>query len=945
MPTPQQMKERREKFLKTLPDKIHALANTDAPIPFLNDPIKLASLYIHLKRNISPDSDMEAEEKQEKFNYWVKYIGEGKSSVYKELMSHPEEYRSDMAIDYAEDDRKLQQDYAFHKANMPTTKSEAKKPNDVEGYAQKTEFWEKTLFGPETDRTAFKKLTIPSLVEAHEKIDAEKIPLPAGMTEKEGRELVIAAVFSEFAKPESILKIGHRVNEIEGNISSTVAKLHPEETSDKYYIWDGRTFLFDNTLTTQDGRDNSYVPRLMGPEFRQHAKEILATYPSDPAVLAKHLKAGFDSVMLEANAGGRQRDRYHSYYPAEMAIRIYKILSGPQFKDYVTFNDRDKQMLSYLEADTKMTMRYGTLANELKRYAFEKSLRGSDLPPSADPTYRDMLMEYKALSLYFTRKKRDVDYIQGRMLEIEGTSAEMRNLTQIEKDLADDPEGYVNRMRTLIAASPENQALKNTLDDWDSALKSLPKHLEVGTNIGEKESSLITPEFERTVMPVSIRKTVDALKQYLTLPKEPKVIGELYAPNRTRKQKQDVRTAIEMLENLPCMKGDFISNNTSEEELKNLADQYDKVREFLNEKSISARVFTQYTYDEHGRKIGKESQEQKLTEDLCIDLRREVTALRGLPQAFANEKAFIQGTFEAITKAAEARTASLTEGVRDYGDLSAPLCGRPTPAYCDAMFADAIKENGERLEKYPGYKDAMKMINEHAFQPHTARMKAYSMLEKVQDEMSEKMLDDDSESLMQDYTAITRIMSALSLRIDAKEPVPGSEAYQRVYDKLGTQMQHMDKDMEALEPNSKMHELAVRAKDAMEKVQRAVAGECFGDRGPDVDNLANLKDSDALSVISAYQIMSASQNPKLQTLMESKGVDKLIKSIDSSDQLKANKKNLTIQGLSNILESGNGFGRLMQQPQGNNGPVNGVKAPVNSNERTSNASVIGGGGH
>ncbi len=935
MPTPKQVKERKEKNLQSLESKLNAIYTPKTPIKFSEDPnirfTQMYSLYylmndkIKIGSFLAPEDDEET--KENSFQNYAKMILKGTYSKFKDMMKIPEKYRNTIIADLVDDDPSVQKSYLTFADRLEgyvddlveydvNEEFEETAPNQPAPrlFTDKTAKWEKLLFGPKVDSSGY-KITTPALKEAHQKADNIEIPIPDGLDEKFGTEFVTLSVMSEFFKTKNLYDVGKEVNSIKGDVSTTQAMLQTKFGNGKpedYYLYDGTVFTLDNTLSFEDTRDNGYVPRLWAPKYRENVQKLLASYPENRKAVAEHMKEAFDNLLKEAVAATQVRSKYLSYLPAETAVRLYDMLNSPELKGQVIINDRDKQIIEFLRTDVQITNRVAELEKEINNTVLHHNLYGYDKSPSEDNVLKEKLLEYKALQLYEKRKYEDAENILDTIKNLKSVGISYRDLYSTEKAISRDPKGYIEHLKDVVLASPENQELESSLSKgWSDVASSLKAHMSVGEKIAESESSILTPEFERQAMYPSVKESIRLLEEYLVLPKNSKIVGASIAPYRTPEKIEKAMQAMEMLKALPCMHGEFMNPAMDEETLNKIADKYEQVRQFIDEQKFEFSIVTSREVPQENGTVETviENTANAFLGDKTAIFARGVKEIRGFSKLWNKEKSFYGASFEEVEKAVEERTANMNEGIKDYGN--AMICGHPDAKESDALIMDSFYEAHENLSQYEEFNVAMDFLKDTSDRTQNLKL-AYAALSTLQDKFSEKMLDDDSETLMQSYSQVTRVMAAIEVGMDAKKPVSDPTPYQNAYDNLDKQIEQMEFDINSLNPESKMHDLAIKAREGLKHIKEAVSNECFGD----IENgFKTLESSDAFAAVTAYQLICNSKNPQFADYMEANGVNKLIQAIDASPQMQGNKNDLTIGKISGVASKGLNFLNLLKEPQ------------------------------
>lgn len=768
--------------------------------------------------------------------------------------------------------------------------------------------WDDLLFAPRTHYDSRRVANNEYLERAHAEADAVAIDVPEGLDEK----TVKCAVISEFLKKDTLLRVGHMVNEVDSSYISTTSVMVNRRQglpiTEADYLLDGSTFTFDNTLMGSDLRKNGYLPRLLAPELRQHAKGIVDRYPEDPGALAALLKEGFEAALNEANASAKEREIGTSYFPARMAIELCDVLDTPAFRSLAPISDREKQMVRFLRNDIALMSRRQTLEDEIRAYVLDHAISEDSTAPSDDLQFRTMYQEYQALNLLRERKIKNFDTLKD-LSAAGGPSLNQRDLSELERNIAEEPRLYVEHLKTVAADGLNDPALTKSMESWGSLLKALPDHEAAMDPVVNAESSFLLPARDRILMPNAVRSSITELEQFLRYPSDPnKVVNGAYRDSRTREEDDTAREILARLKALPCMNGSFVSPDSSKAETERLAQAYSDAAQLIGNKTLRYQMVETDPDGEIDYGFGSVH-----LDSIKVVLQKEAAQLRGYSALLSGEGVFHAATFSRISDNAIRRSEAAG------ADAIAPeqfVCGRlPRQAFRDEI-RDLFAANPTLAERYP----ELNGIRIEAFAEQSSAIRKMDDLHKT---LEDKMLDDDSEQLMRDYNAIMKLSSAIETYLDTPELSDNSAAYQKMYDNAETRLNHLAQDLDALPKGSEHYKLALRARDALEQVRDAVAAECYGDSK---NGIASLRGSDALAAVSAYQVVSGSESKDVAAALNKKGAEKFIKSVNTSSAAKANKKALTAGTLSDMLRSDLGFSAFMKAPAKKEAKA--VNAPV-----------------
>ena len=913
MPMPEELKRRRKISLSAIPEKLARLYTPKQAVSFSNDPDKkLLQQGVLLEALRRGKFDPSGDNAEAAYQSLAKAVLEGNNPVWRELAAEEGPRTMILLADLMDDDPAVSEKARLAYSELRRVRIGSSGKSSLPKSEALAQTWDDLLFAPRTHYDSRRVANNEDLERAHAEADAVTIDVPEGLDEK----TVKCAVISEFLKKDTLLRVGHMVNEVNSDYISTtsvmISRRQGLPITEADYLLDGVTFTFDNTLMGDDLRMNGYLPRLLAPELRQHAKGIVDRYPEDPGALAALLKEGFEAALNEANASAKEREIGTSYFPARMAIELCDVLDTPAFRSLAPLSDREKQMVRFLRNDIALMSRRQTLEDEIRAYVLDHAISEDSTAPSDDLQFRTMYQEYQALNLLRERKIKDFDAIK-TLSGLSGVSLDRRDLTRLERNIAEEPRLYVEHLKTVAADGLNDPALTKSMESWGSLLKALPDHEKAMGPVVKAESSLLLPEQDRIALPRSVRNCIGELEQYLLYPSDPKkVVNGAFRDNKTREEDRTARQILAHLKSLPCMNGSFVRPDSSKAEMERLAQAYSDAVQLISGKELRYNTVETDPEGEINYSFGSVH-----LDSVKSILQKEVEQLRGYSALLSGESAFQAATFAQYSNNAGMRSEAARTGAPAPEQF---VCGRPTRQTFRDEIRDLFTANPTLAERYP----ELDRIRIEAFAEQSS---AVLHLDELRESLEKKMLDDDSEQLMRDYDAIMKISSAVESYLDTPELAENSGAYQKMYDNAETRLNHLAQDLEALPKGSEHYKLALRARDAMEQVRDAVAAECFGDSK---NGIASLRGSDALAAVSAYQVVSGSESKDVAAALNKKGAEKFVKSVNTSSAAKANKKALTAGGLAEMLRSDLGFSAFMKAPEKK--AAKAAKAPAVSRE-------------
>lgn len=184
-------------------------------------------------------------------------------------------------------------------------------------------------------------------------------------------------------------------------------------------------------------------------------------------------------------------------------------------------------------------------------------------------------------------------------------------------------------------------------------------------------------------------------------------------------------------------------------------------------------------------------------------------------------------------------------------------------------------------------------------------------LEKIEQDLSEQMLDDDSDGLREKYAFVINLQSKLEAYMDAdefiKEAKSPTSVYASSYDRIKYRIEKIEQAQanynDDLQPEFK--KLEQLAKESMEHIRDAIVSEATGHRN---EGVASLRDAKDIGILAVYNLLKVNDSEQSQSrnLLEQIKVDAFLSTVmDNATALRKRCKNLNINTLGELLEDSN----------------------------------------
>lgn len=207
-------------------------------------------------------------------------------------------------------------------------------------------------------------------------------------------------------------------------------------------------------------------------------------------------------------------------------------------------------------------------------------------------------------------------------------------------------------------------------------------------------------------------------------------------------------------------------------------------------------------------------------------------------------------------------------------------------------------------------------------------------LGKVEQMLSEQMLDDDSDALRKKYAFVINLQSKLEAYMDADEFIEEAKSPTSVYASAYDRIKYRIEKIEQTHANgndelqSEFKKLEKLAKESMEHIRDAIVSEATGHKKTGIASLRNAKD---IGIVAVYNILKAESSNQSRKVLEKCKVDTFLRDVmNNATALKNSCKKLNINTLGELLEDSNKLVKFFEKspvPAKEAEPVE-VKAPV-----------------
>lgn len=666
--------------------------------------------------------------------------------------------------------------------------------------------------------------------------------------------------------------------------------------------------LIENLLTKQDPRANMHIPRLYLPEARRKAAEALTLYQKkDYAAVVTSMKACFDKMLGNArsiqNITSNQRA-----VAAEYARDMYAFLSNEKFKDLVTFTEEEKQYVELLRAESQLVKNMLKLKSDILKHIQEKAFKEEYLGIQAEETPADSewleekYREYQAYQIYFSR------CYEANKLYDDGLSAKYasdnaaetativtreklkRPISRCQKNMMLNPEKYIDYLKGEVRRSSNPNMLPVLkAKTWKEAADKLytSSVTEKPVNVEDAENLLLPG-----LIAIAIKKfpdtkqAKDIIKELNSLPCNTPTNGYL-----TAKEMSDRVEAYERMQRLMgSIKAPYeikLGQNDGSNVIIN-ADAADDIKEALTNQINRLKTCAIMNERENGyeRAMAKNKAEHDYTvgEEELAKLDGKYLFDRPTRDDWREDiiKLIDDATKKGLVDSQSTTVKSILKEVKTSNE--------------DIPFMEGYGEN-----QYSN----MRFLNVYA-----------EALDSDIRELEDKMIDDDSEETLNQYTFLTKLATMVDGYITAKDPLEDeTSVHAAIYNKAKERIKEIERVIEKTngEDYPQFFKLAQLAKGSMDKIRKTIMHEAFGDKEDDIPiTFDKIVEADDLAILSNYYaLVYLKEDSHSRVIFEKSGMDLFVYKTDSSQKMKALKERLDVVELNKMLDGPKQFNSFL----------------------------------
>lgn len=892
-----------------------------AEVPFSDDPriqdIQRAVIHRQLTTSNIQKGTAPDEVKQADFEKIVSNVLNGKDPIYKYLMSQPPMIADQMMLDMVGNDKAAQSRF-FKLYNA--------QHRDVEPmeYAQEPgSAFINSALAPKVD-SSLARLVFPvgnntydfdeELIEAQAKIDGIELTIPNGYTEEDVTALSFGYLFSK----ENLEASYEKMKNIPG---SNVLNTDP--------VSSGGSMIFASAFT-DDNRANVHAARTFVPEARQKTADVLESIQRGDCnyqEVAETMKDSFDRLVRQYRYSSQQENS-ESLGAARMLTSLSKVLEKPEFAKHITITEEQKEIVKLAEVQSKLAremQEYGAkISKRINEIQVENQYLGksNEISINEDQELKNDFAEYNARKLYFARSSfTNSSYVNaarkvfGSLDKVEEAEY-TRPLNRMQKNLLENPDKYIEYMKTQVTSNDYNPYQK--LMEAKDANGLTDAFIAGGTELGAQSFNL--PYVEKWQIGKYVKDAMEVLEN---MPEYKDLYNEL--------------------KNLPCVtEPDDLREITAEELERRVALYKDAANKIgATELSIGKHV---------GDGDAADVVQTFDAKDLSNDMLKAVNKMEGSIDLAKQERSYEKGIIELANAKPEKTKEQHKEAQEQYLQnekeaYEAELAGLTTLRYGQPVQETYVELIGKLIENAEKNNIKDSLFDEAVSElknslgsgaEGTEFVRLQESFDKIESELSERMLDDDSDLLRQKYAFITNLMSNMERYEEAERLTPEAQSKQSIYasayDKAEYRAQKLGEAAEKVDGKyPEFKKLVELAKKSMENICKALSKIAYGHEQEGFEMLRSGRD---IATLAVHQTMvTAKDNSPIRGILETKGAEYFVEKTAQSDAIKNNCKNLGIEDVNRVLEDSRNLNEFLSNkaPEAKDakGPQLYMKAPEN----------------
>ncbi len=184
-------------------------------------------------------------------------------------------------------------------------------------------------------------------------------------------------------------------------------------------------------------------------------------------------------------------------------------------------------------------------------------------------------------------------------------------------------------------------------------------------------------------------------------------------------------------------------------------------------------------------------------------------------------------------------------------------------------------------------------------------------LEKVQEKLAEKMVDDDP-AIMKQYSDVNRVINAYEAYEEAQKILPehriSVSPLAQAYDRVSERLERINEMALEGTETDKLSEMAINS---LEKIKECLYNEAIGNKK---EGLALINSKD-LAILAVHDLIAENPLSPQVEVIESVSAEEYINKVSEHDVLKNNAKKITAQSLNGMLAKKAGFTDALEEHQ------------------------------
>lgn len=768
----------------------------------------------------------------------------------------------------------------------------------------------KGMFAPKTDPSGMRflfgdsKTHFEPIDETQKQADAIVLDVPEGLTADDVSAVVMSCLLTDANMAESY-------NKAKNMNGSTMKDWNPADAGYGNFV--------QNTLGG-DPRPNMHLPRLMLPEARAEAGELLKEYADGQYdAIAEKASACFKN-MLATYRGFADPSTVISMSNGRIVTALYDLLEKPGFRERVNISGEDRTAVESIRMSLRLAREERALHAGIvekiqqkiltNRYAEGAEKASAGYVKGEDPELDDMLREYKTRKMFFDRVTDSRTNYRTAVSEMFGISGEEhvkamsgQPLCRAQKNMTEDPEAYLAFLRE---EADKNGKLEEKLSaSWNTGLLQF----KLSENLNPPHTVDNIAYSEQWRLGGEVRNALALIP------------------------KAERRPALEkIVSGLPFTKETDLSLELTTEEMTRRAEAYEKAAEAIRRLPEITVQQPNPNFDEEDDDESERYFTVSVTQKLTKALSNEAELLRGALPAALSEKAYERAAAE--RKAAYVNNADFTE-IEQRAEEARTAADNEAAQYGEEPFNHASKTTYRRMigdlagkAATVSDRELRDVMNRVAFSvgrpsEDTVLREAAEQLDEIQERLGRRILDSNDPQLAEEFGIAVNLTNRIEAFREAGELRPEAadknSPYAVAYEKAKDFSDRIERIMtgpraEQIRTETPEYwKLLQLAKGSAENIRNAVAEEAFGnvEKG-----IATLKESDDIATMTVFSVISSTKSGSaIREMLENSGVGEFILSADRSPEIRGKKTDLTINKIAEAVSFRNGFAEMISDEE------------------------------